>query len=75
MIKKNGRILFGKKSYCRRFHDSRSLKTFDCYDLARTSNNFQTRVYGIKYHFKIFYKKNFNNDGNSRRYLLKCFKR
>ena len=38
-------------------------KTFDCYDLSRTSNNFQTKVYGIKISFQnILQKKNFNYD-------------
>ena len=49
-------------------------KTFDCYDLARTSNNFQTKVYGIKISFQnILQKKTLIMTGIVDDILLKCF--
>ena len=49
-------------------------KTFDCYDLSRTSNNFQTKVYGIKISFQnILQKKTLIMTGIVDDILLKCF--
>ena len=50
-------------------------KTFDCFDLARTSNNFQTKVYGIKISFQnTVQKKTLIISGIVDDVLLKCFK-
>ena len=49
-------------------------QTFDCFDLARTSNNFQTKVYGIKISFQnVIQKKTLILCGVVDDVLLNCF--
>ena len=49
-------------------------KTFDCFDLARTSQNFQTKVYGIKISFQnVNQKKTLIISGIVDDVLLQCF--
>ena len=72
--KKMGESYLAKNRIVEDFMIVEVSKTFDCYDLARTSNNFQTKVYGIKISFQnILQKKTLIMTGIVDDILLKCF--